>query len=990
MRMLQDTLNEFPFANLPPAWQDHDLVTFSPAKHLWDYQQEALQFALKALWKYYEDFKDFAPGESESANEKRKTRFWQWYLDNGLEEGLDIPLEKQKRDVRALLEAYYPTVNDCIPYHHFINRMCFWMATGSGKSLVLIKLLEVLWWLMRIEEIPSYPVLVLTARDDLLEQFKTHVREFNQGRTDFEIKPASLKDYPEIQKSLLSSLSGRCLTVFFYRSDNLSDEQRERIVDFRNYENNGCWYVLLDEAHKGDKEDSKRQHIYNILSRNGFLFNFSATFTDPRDILTTVYNFNLSEFVRTGYGKHIAILKQENRAFRDEEDYTGDEKQRVVLKALFMLAYVRKAQEALPSDLRAYHRPLMLTLVNSVNTQDADLKLFFRELERITQGDVDEKLWHQARQELWAELVEGPEWLFEGQSFKADQALFDSITWEELLRLVYNAPAPGKIEVLLRPSNRQEMAFKLKSADQPFALIKIGDISNWLKDELKGYEIIEDYEDEGFFRRLNEENSPINILMGSRTFYEGWDSNRPNVITYINIGTGTEAKKFILQSVGRGVRIEPFPGKRRRLLSLYDAKEVERDRFEALKDSAYALETLFIFGTNRNALKTVIKQLDQEKSRKAEHILKLQKNEEVVDGRFLLIPVYREADRPIVDERKPRKFEIIQSELELLNQYVNYLADPRLLVVRHNAKPRDIPLLTCCLKNSTDYFNTNNGRRYGRLDILIPRLFAYFKVIPQEANGLKSLENEIRHFQHIRVFLENITELKSKIQKVRLYRNPDKEIDALTEDLQQKRISKEEFVQRFNELSSRKPIDTFEHDGQKLQIRHIAQHYYLPVLISEKERIDWIRHVIRHQSEIQFLNALEEYLKDSNGAFDRLDWWAFSKIDESLDDVHIPYYDPRSNSIRRFLPDFVFWLRKNDKYAIVFVDPKGMQQTDYQYKVDGFRYIFCDENGNPLAFSYNGLNVHVRLLLYTKDANQAPSEYRDFWFDHPNEIFDLD
>jgi len=107
------------------------------------------------------------------------------------------------------------------------------------------------------------------------------------------------------------------LTVFFYRADNLSDEQKDRIVDFRNYENNG-----------------KRQHIYSILSRNGFLFNFSATFTDPRDLLTTVYNFNLSEFVRAGYGKHICILKQENRAFRDDEDYTGEEKQLVVLKPM--------------------------------------------------------------------------------------------------------------------------------------------------------------------------------------------------------------------------------------------------------------------------------------------------------------------------------------------------------------------------------------------------------------------------------------------------------------------------------------------------------------------------------------------------------------------------------------------------------------------------------------------------------------------------------
>lgn len=994
MQTLQDMLADLPFADLSPAWQDHDLVSFSPAKRLWDYQQEALQFALKALWKYYEDFRDFSPGEPDDAHAERKAKLWRWYQDNGLEADLSIPLAKQKRDVRTLLGTYYPTEDGRIPYHHFINRMGFWMATGSGKSLVLIKLIEILWRLMRRGEIPTHPVLVLTARDDLLEQLKAHVAEFNEGRTAFRIHLEDLKSYPDRLRNFYPIVGEHELTVFFYRADNLSDEQQvsqksknteRKRVNFSNYENSGRWFVLLDEAHKGDKEESKRQHIYSIISRNGFLFNFSATFTDPRDILTTVYNFNLSEFVRAGYSKHICILKQENRAFRNDEDYKGEEKQRVVLKALLMLAYARKAQEALPSDPSAYHRPLMLTLVNSVKTEDADLKLFFRELERIGQGDVDEQVWKQAREELWKELAEGPEWLFEGERFQADSALFKSITDNELLKLVYNAPAPGEIEVLLRPSNRQEMAFKLKSAEQPFALIKIGDISSWLKEELEGYEVIEGYEDEGFFRRLNEEDSPINILMGSRTFYEGWDSNRPNVITYINIGTGTEAKKFILQSVGRGVRIEPLPRHRKRLLSLYNAGQVDEATFRALRNQADALETLFVFGTNRQALRTVIEQLDQEKRREAEHELALQVNAEV-QSRPLLVPVYRQAKHTILEEREPRKFEIAEDELHQLEQYVGYIDDPRLLICHHNASPEDVALLTRCLQQKSVYFNTKRDRKYGRIDILLPRLFAYFRVIPQEANGLKPVEGEIRHFQHIRVFLKEIGELEEKIRCVQGYRDPREEQEALIKALKDEEISSEEFRRRYDSLSKRQRQEVFEHNGQKLRIRHVAHHYYIPVLLSESERVDWIRHVIRHPSEVRFVDDLEGYLKQNDNAFDDLDWWAFSKIDESLDEVHIPYYDPKSNSIRRFLPDFVFWLKKDGEYAVVFVDPKGMQQTNYQYKVDGYREVFRDKTGAPKVFNHNGLTVRVHLLLYTEDANTAPQEYREHWFDHPKAI----
>ena len=988
MRTLQDMLTPLPYEELPPAWQDLDLTTFSSAKRLWGYQQAALRYALKALWKYYEDLADYREGEGLAVNRERKAALWRWYRHNGLEENLDIPLKRQRRAVRAMLEGYYQDEGERLPYRHFINRMGFWMATGSGKSLVLIKLIELLWRLMRRGEIPPHPVLVLTARDDLLEQLKAHVTEFNRSRTDFRINLVSLRDYPDMQYSLLPIVGDYELTVFFYRADNLGSEQKKRIVDFRNYENRGRWYVLLDEAHKGDRRDSKRQHIYSILSRNGFLFNFSATFTDQRDILTTVYNFNLSEFVRAGYGKHIAIFKQENRAFREREDYTGAEKQRVVLKALLMLAYARRAQEmSIAGAGRFYHRPLMLTLVHTVNPRKMhkrpDLVLFFREIERIGRGRMDGAVWQQARRELWQELERGPEWLFEGERFEADRALFDGITPEELLRLVYNAPSPGEVEVLLCPSNRKEMAFKLKSAEEPFALIKIGNIAAWLREELEGYEVIEEYEDEGFFRRLNEETSPINILMGSRTFYEGWDSNRPNVITYINIGTGTEAKKFILQSAGRGVRIEPLPGQRRRLRSLYNAQVVDEALFESLKGVAGVLETLFIFGTNRNALQTVIQQLDRARRREAGHEVALAVNQEAIAGHRLLIPVYRSAGRTVLEGRRPRKFEVAGAELERLQDYVRYLDDPRLLVARHRAAPEDVGRLRSCLAEPRRYFSAA-GRppRYGRLEILMPRLFAYFKVIPQEVEGLKPLEDEIRHFRHIKVFLRDIGELEAEIKRVREAPQRMAELRARYEARQ---LPFEELLRQAQAVHDE---SLFVRDGHVLRIKRVARHYYVPMLLSEGEKADFIRHVIRHPSEIRFLNDLESYLADEGNAFQRWEWWAFSRIDETLDEVHIPYYDPHSNRIRRFLPDFIFWLQRGREYAIVFVDPKGMQQTGYQHKVDGFRALFVEE-GRPRVFSVNGLSVRVHLLLYTEDANRAPARYRAQWFDAVGRIAEV-
>jgi type III restriction enzyme len=133
--------------------------------------------------------------------------------------------------------------------------------------------------------------------------------------------------------------------------------------------------------------------------------------------VTTVCDFNLARFTQAGYGKHLAILQQEFRAFRDEDDYTGEEKQKIVLKSLMLLAYCMKLAERLRTKQpKMYHRPLLLTLVNSVNTEDADLKRFFRELERAGKGEVADSVWQAAKKELLDELSQRPAPVFESDS----------------------------------------------------------------------------------------------------------------------------------------------------------------------------------------------------------------------------------------------------------------------------------------------------------------------------------------------------------------------------------------------------------------------------------------------------------------------------------------------------------------------------------------------------------------------------------------------
>ncbi|MDW8030015.1 MAG: restriction endonuclease subunit R, partial [Armatimonadota bacterium] len=690
----------------------------------------------------------------------------------------------------------------------------------------------------------------------------------------------------------------------------------------------------------------------------------------------------LSEYIQAGYGKHIALLKQELRAFRDKEDYNSEEKRKVVLKALMMLAYVHKVHKSIRVSVASslYHRPLMLVLVNSVHTEDADLELFFRELERIAREGVSEELWQVAKDELEQELKDKPPFVFEDEQLQLNEDVWQLLTLEDLLQSGFNSDAHGEIEVLVRPSNRQELAFKLMSADRPFALIKIGDISGWLKEKLTGYEINERFEDESYFARLNEEDSDINILMGSRTFYEGWDSNRPNVICYINIGVGEDARKFILQSVGRGVRIEPIRNKRKRILPLYNAGEVDKELFDQLKNKVQPIETLFIFGTNRRALQTVIEGLKQEQVKTGEHQLSLfEVNPEVRKENIrLLIPVYKLAEQLLAERKEVAKFEVDPNELEDMRKFVE-ATDDRVLMMLCDAEPTKLRLLRKSL-TEPDKFYLKNGKRHGNMLRLLRRVLDWWAIVPEEFDRLKELEDEIRHFRHITVMLKDIRALEDKLTRVKDYRDPSAEQQRLIEQLQRKEISPEQFKQDYDKTTQMVKEERFEYEGKRIVIKHIAQHYYLPVVLSEDERVDYIRHIIKTPSEVNFINALERYLNQPNNRFREFDWWFFSKLDESLDEVYLPYYDPKANRIARFKPDFIFWLKKGNHYFIVFVDPKGTEHIDWQRKVDGYRAVF-EDNGLPKVLPHNGWEVTVRLFLYTEDVSRSPEIYRQFWFD---------
>lgn len=1006
LKTLEHLAGKTPYETLPANWNTFDLQRFSEDKRLWDYQQNALKLALVALYKYYEDFLDYEPEQDYTAEIERKEKLADWY-DLGMalsakeRKALDLNLKKAKLPLRQLLGEFYEVDEEApqIDFKAVCNRMSFWMATGSGKTLVLVKLLELLHLLMQRDELPERDILFLTCREDLIDQFKETVEEYNRSpENDLHIELKELRDYPEAKRETPGGLLGRdsTLRVFFYRSDNLSDEHKEAIVDFRNYDNDGKWFVLLDEAHKGDSADSKRKQIFSILSRAGFLFNFSATFTDAIDLATTVHNFNLSEFIERGYGKHLTVLKQELAAFKkDQSDYSDEEKRKILAKSMLLLAFTAKKVRELRGISGAeklYHHPMLLALVNSVNTDDADLKLYFEQILAIGRGKVAKKVWEEAKMELWLELKEAPAFLYEDRrKLHIEKQDIEALSVEDVWREVYNAELNkgGEIEVLVRPGNRKELAFKMKASAKPFALIKIGDVTDWLKEHLSGFEYNETFDTESFFKGLNAPDSSINILMGSRSFYEGWDSHRPNVINFVNIGTGETAKKFIMQSVGRGVRVRSWRGARQRLEELVDDFD-DKNLFRSLRPLSVYPETLYVLGTNRDALNVVLGNLKDEKP-DMQHFLELQVNPDT-EKHLLLVPRYLENGTPIVDTRTPTRFELTEPDFELTKDYGRSMADDNVLLLAHGGTPQQVQQFRNSLQEDKTYYSRYGNRSYRNLDVMVGRIMNYFNLKARELDTFSKVESgkDIVHFSQMSVDKAHAEEIQQRVNRVLDSRTPEGK--ARKADIEN-RYKQGEFdfteAARIMEDQGLTGRQTYQDEICIDGMDYLARHFYLPIVYSTGRKVDYLRHIIDAGSEVEFLEDFKKFVSKPGNRLSGLKWWMFSKLDPYLDiTVCIPYYDPKQNKVRSFVPDFIFWGFDGKHYRLLFVDPKGMVHDDWRNKVAGYKRIF-EENGKTITFTHGDLTVSVHLCLYNRRRDRgAEGDDRRFWFDDPQALFE--
>ncbi|WRF73514.1 DEAD/DEAH box helicase family protein [Helicobacter pylori] len=918
-----------------------DFKSFDNNKELLDYQQQALINAFRMLTAYFRDFKE------------NKKEFYAFYQKHYSFAHCDFA----KKKLNPLLKSHFKVENHCVRFENFINRLAFYMATGSGKTIVIIKLVELLSVAIRMGLIPKKNIMFFSANEHLIKQFEKEIEKYNRGKDYFKqidfksLKSVTNKDFYRASKDFFQKI-----VLFYYRADLMSDEEsKENLLNYKDYWDNGENYVILDEAHKGNKTESKRQAIFSLLSQKGFLFNFSATFTEESDLITAVYNLSVGEWVKLGYGKESVLLKKNNlNAFKELKDLNDREKEIALLKALLLLGMQKRHKTE-----GYFHDPLMLVFTHSVNVKNSDAEIFLKTLARVIEND-DGSDFSKAKEDLLEEL-KAPEFLFSDGKDKEKEYKIE-VFKESLNRLDFKGlkeevfyASNGHIEVIINPKNNQEIAFKLNTSDKVFCLIRIGDITEWICEKLKSVKVVSknlSFKEESYFSQIDK--SSINILVGSRTFDTGWDSTRPSVILFLNIGLDDDAKKLVKQSFGRGVRIESVKNQRQRLAYLDIDEAIKKD----LKPNAAMLETLFVIPTNHASLEAILK-FQKESENKGENRgswreIKLEKTPIKHD---LFVPCYRKEQTNALKIPPSASFKMSEKNFKDLKEYFHLMSEKHFILKHEIYNPKDYTLLKEMIQ--TAHFKKVSTWHYKDLDYMISeikgKLYPNQKVPKDEFNALDS--EKIVHFKRVKVRADKKEELVKKIQEVKEYAPLDNPYDT----------------------EKHKQNKTFKVDDAELL--KLKEHYYTPLI--KAKNCDWLKHVVKVKSESDFL---EELLKITETLQENYDFWAFSKIDEHLDHLFIPYIDNGATE-RKFFPDFIFWLEKGDTQIICFIDPKGSKHTDYEHKADAYQ-LFKDKIFDPK----NDPNLKIKVVLkFYGDKDGVGERYRDDWIEKGKlEYFFLD
>ena len=890
-----------------------------------------------------------------------------------------------------------------------LNKLAFWCATGSGKTLMLhVNIKQYLYYADKHHAKKLNRILILTPNEGLSKQ---HVRELLESGFQTEMFSKQTRAYYTREK-----------TVTVIDINKLADADGDKTVAIDSFEGNNL--VLVDEGHRGSGGEVWKGYR-NKLTQEGFSFEYSATFGQAIAALTgkdrqalleeygkaTLFDYSYRYFYNDGYGKDYRIM---NMSSWDDE-----EKLNMYLTAYLLCLYEQTLGYEGSSLVRnrfLIARPLGIFVGGSVNAvrtvnkrQVSDvvqILLFIRDF--VENPDVycgyikrlfnpDDGIKNSRGYSLFANSFV----LAKTGMRQGEEDSFARDTYNKVKKTLFHSDQPNaKLHLVKQKGGDEEIGLCMGTAEY-FGVINVGDSAKLLalceENGIK-YETRE-FGRPSLFATINRESSPVNLLIGSKKFSEGWSSWRVSVMGLMNVGRSEGSE--IIQLFGRGVRLKGFRYSLKRsskLDSFYKPGSIPK--------GLRGIETLNIFGVRADYMDTFHKYLEEEglPANEENYIpidiptvnllgnakLKVIRLKQGYDFKKSVVvnPLEMMKETRIRLDWTPRVEAMYSSGTKVRTEVAEYkgtLKEDHLSLLDWNR----IFFAMQQMKNERGWYNMQLTA--DTLQALMANPSWYELVIQKADMEFHDFRRDVERWEHItiallRAYIERAYKRSRGkweaqfMETVYVNANDPNFFENYTVEVRQ---DQEQWIERLKELReqilSGNMKDNFKINDDWIQALRFDRHLYYPLLCLT-DRDD------RGKKTMVDENTNEPLIKMSPVPLNRGEKTFVEHIrkyySEHKDDVFAgkDVYLLRNESRKgigffeanNFYPDFILWVNEGRKQRVSFIDPKGLRN------VRGFE--------NPKIQLYKLLKSEIEPRLNDPDivldsfiVSNTPYEEISFW-----------
>ncbi len=924
-------------------------------------------------------------------NEKRdRPIVWKYYQWLSLLFA-EIYLDRFFADREALLEAlnaYVAAFNTywtnegyetgITPYElEDLNKLCLQNATGSGKTLLMhVNFLQFRHYASKSSfKHDLTRTVLITPNEQLSAQ---HAREMKVSNI---VSSRLLTDSGD----LLSSGKNGLRQVDYTEVTKLGDTDGPNVIATRNLGDQNL--LLVDEAHRGMGSQEERGWFRSRarLSEKGFVFEYSATLKEAVSAAkrpeieasyakTILFDYSYRYFYEDGYGKDYRIFNlprtfdelefsyltacllsfyQQLRLYEDNSGlyapYNIEKPLWVFVGSSVTKATGTKAEKATVSDVAK----ILNFIAKFLKDEGASAAV----IEQILTGNAQET----------GLLDENGTDIFAGgfvylQNLMLREGWKPGDLFRDILEKMFQNRGGGELSIARIKGDDNEIMLRVGQADKPFGLINVGDASGLAshlsEQAFDNVSVLESEFAETLFGQVTSSSSPVNLLIGSKRFVEGWDCWRVSTLGLMHVGKSEGAQ--IIQLFGRGVRLKGFDW------------SLQRSGFATPTDQPELIqyvETLNVFGIEADFMERFRKFLEEEElprnDQKQVFTVPLTVTYDFGQRLKILRPRKRRDDgreydfkrdgavpalTVVPDKIRQKGVEIdwyprIQSleskkSTKLGGKEETRFGDGHLAFLDYD----DLFFRLEKFKRERTWHNINISKSMIK-DLLADRTW-YRIIVP-------SGKMEFSDFGNVALWQEMAAELLQKFSE-ELYnyckaafiepRLELREIEA--EDGSLPEATDYQLIVDASEAALINDIQTLTHEiaARKTGILRAGDlkgclfdtHLYEPVLhVTKGSRIQ-IAPVSLNESEFQFLDDLRVYIERDH---------------ERLASDGIELFLLRNESRGRgigffeagnFYPDFLLWLIKDGKQHLSFVEPHGLQHEGPGHKKIEFHRVIKD------------------------------------------------